>query len=149
MSQDTTKYLVTDYYNDATLEKLTETEIKNYANNGKGVFLFADCLRVYLPKADSWEAVNLSVVGDLVETYDRLVEQEVKEQHRTKCLVMHSDTSFTIQELELTEEQVKAQCDNGMTVITFDTDTGHFYFQPGAEEQQIKEQHDKGWEVMS
>jgi hypothetical protein len=64
---------------------------------------------------------------------------------RTKCLVMHSDASFTIQELELTEEQVKAQCNNGMTVITFDTDTGHFYFQPGAEEQQVKEH---GWEVV-
>ena len=66
---------------------------------------------------------------------------------RTKCLVMHSDASSTIQELELTEEQVKAQCDNGMTVITFDTDTGHFYIQPGAEEQQVKEQD--SWEVVT
>jgi len=65
---------------------------------------------------------------------------------RTKCLVIQSDASFTTQELELTKEQVKAQCDNGMTVITFDTDTGHFDFQPGAEEQQVKEQD--SWEVV-
>jgi hypothetical protein len=65
------------------------------------------------------------------------------ENNTTKCLVMQSDASFTIQELELTEEQVKAKCNNGMTVITFDTDTGHFYVQPGAEEQQVKEQVNK------